>query len=319
MNHRLRVALVVGGLVLMAALVERVGAGTIARMVGRIGWAFVPVVLLYALHSVLRAVVLWIALGVHAVPFPDVLRIRFSGEAVEALTYTGPLLAEPAKGVLLTNRGVPPVHAFAAISLEYLLYTVSSSVFGAAAALLLLGRGPLPHGLHSAALALLVTMLAFIAGTVFAAVSGIGLIAPALRAAGAVAGRDRLAGAARAVAEVEHVLVEFLHARPAAVAVSLALETASHALLIAEVWVILAALRLHASLLDLLIIEGTAKLVAFLFFFVPGQLGATEGNYALIFPILALPVAAGLTLALVRRVRSLCIAAIGISAGSTMK
>jgi hypothetical protein len=318
MNHRLRVALVVGGLVLMAALVARVGAMTIVAMVGRVGWAFPLIVALYAAHSVLRAIVLWIGLGVHAVPFADVLRIRFSGEAVEALTYTGPLLAEPAKGVLLTGRGVPTVNAFAAISLEYLLYTVSSSAFGAAAAVLLLDRGPLPRGLHGAAIVLLVAMLAFIAGTAFAAISGIGLIAPAIRASGALIGRDRMAGVARAVADVEHVMVEFLHTRPGPVVASLMLETASHALLIAEVWAILRALALPAGLRDLLVIEGSAKLVAFVFFFVPGQLGATEGNYALIFPILGLPAAAGVTLALVRRVRSVCIAAIGIAAGSTI-
>ena len=65
-------------------------------------------------------------------------------------------------------------------------------------------------------------------------------------------------------------------------------------------------------------IEGSAKLVAFVFFFVPAQLGATEGSNALIFPIIGLPIAAGVTLALVRRVRSLCIAAIGIAASSTL-
>jgi hypothetical protein len=319
MNHRLKVALVIGGLVLMAALVERVGAMTIARMIGRIGWAFALIVVLYAVHSVIRAVVLWIALGVHAVPFVDVLRIRFSGEAVEALTYTGPLLAEPTKGVLLTNRGVPPVNAFAAISIEYLLNAVSSSVFGALAAVLLLNGGPLPRGLHGAAIALLVAMLAFIVGTAFAAISGIGLIAPTLHAAGAMVGHDRLTGAARAVADVERLLVEFLHARPGMVVASLVLETCSHLLLVSEVWVILAALGLQAGAIDLLTIEGSAKLVAFVFFFVPGQLGATEGTYALIFPILGLPAAAGLTLALARRVRSMFIAALGIAAGGTMK
>lgn len=319
MNSRLRLGLVVGGLLLMAVLVRRVGLPTIAGMVAQVGWAFIAMVVLYSVHSVFRALVLWVCLGVHAVPFIDVLRIRFSGEAVEALTYTGPLLAEPAKGMLLTSRGVPSVNAFAAISLEYLLYTASSAGFGAAAAALLLQHQPLPPGLHGAAVTLLIVMLGFIAGTIIAGVTGIGLIAPALRAVNAVIDGERIRSALAAVTAVERVLVEFLHTHPAKVLMSIGLECLSHALLMTDVWVVLHALHLPGTVRDLLVIEGSAKLVAFVFFFVPAQLGATEGSNALIFPIIGLPVAAGVTLALVRRVRSLVIAGIGIAASSTMR
>jgi len=319
MNPRFRVALVVGGLVLMAVLVRKVGPATIAGMLAQVGWAFLAMVLLYVVHSICRALVLWVCLGVHAVPFIDVLRIRLSGEAVEALTYTGPLLAEPTKGMLLTSRGVPTVNAFAAISLEYLLYTVSSAAFGAIAALLIMRHRPLPPGLHGAALALTIAMLAFIAATIVAGVTGTGLIAPAIRGANAIVGRDRLAVAVTAVADVERVLIEFLHTRPTRVLVSVVLECVSHALLITDAWVVLRALGLRPGLADLLVVEGSAKLVAFVFFFVPAQLGATEGSNALIFPIIGLPVAAGVTLALVRRIRSVCIAGIGIAASSTMR
>ena len=319
MSPRARLLLVTVGLSLMAALVVRVGVGTIAAMVARVGWAFPLIVALYTVHSTFRALVLWVSLGVHAVPFVDVLRIRFSGEAVEALTYTGPLLAEPAKGVLLTSRGVPPVNAFAAISLEYLLYTVTSAAFGALAALLLLRMGPLPPGLHGAALTLMFAMIGFIVLTFAAGVSGIGLIAPALRTINRLIHRERVTAAIERIMEVEMVLVAFLHTQPWRVALSVVLEAASHALLLSDVWVVLHALGLRVTVLDLLIIEGSTKLVAFVFFFVPAQLGATEGGYALIFPVLGLPVAAGLTLALLRRIRGMCIAGIGLAAGSTMR
>jgi hypothetical protein len=288
-------------------------------MLAQVGWAFAAMVLLYIVHSVCRAVVLWVCLGVHAVPFRDVLRIRFSGEAVEALTNTGPLLAEPTKGMLLTSRGVPAVNAFAAISLEYLLYTVTSAAFGAVAALLLLQHRPLPHGLGPAALTLLITMSAFIAGTILAGVTGVGLVAPALRGLNAMIAHDRIAAAVSGVSAVEAVLVEFLHRRPFRVGAAVALECLSHVLLMADVWVLLRALGLRPGIADLVLVEGSAKLVAFVFFFVPAQLGATEGSNALIFPIIGLPVAAGVTLALVRRIRSMCIAGIGIVAGSTMR
>jgi hypothetical protein len=149
-------------------------------------------------------------------------------------------------------------------------------------------------------------------------VTGVGLIAPSLRAMNAMLSRDRIAAAIGGIAEVERVLVDFLHQRVGRVVVALLLETASHVLLMAEVFVMLRSLAIGVSARDVLVIEGSAKLVAFVFFFVPAQLGATEGGNALIFPLLGLPVAAGVTLALVRRIRSVCIAGIGLVAGGTM-
>jgi len=318
MSPRARLLLVTLGLALMTALVIRVGVGTIATMVAQVGWAFPLIVALYVIHSAFRALVLWVALGVHAVPFLDVLRIRFSGEAVEALTYTGPLLAEPAKGLLLTSRGVPPVNAFAAISLEYLLYTVTSAGVGAIGALLLLRMGSLSPGLHAAALTLLITMVGFIVLTFAAGMSGIGLIAPALRTVNRLIRRERVTAAIESIMEVEMVLVAFLHTQPWRVVLAIVFEAASHALLMSDVWVVLHALGLQVNVFHLFVIEGSTKLVAFVFFFVPAQLGATEGGYALIFPLIGLPVAAGLTLSLLRRIRSMCIAGIGLAAGSTM-
>jgi hypothetical protein len=303
----------------MGALVARVGVGVVGRMIADAGWAFVIIVALYVIHSVVRAVVLWVALGVHAVPFGDVLRIRFAGEAVEALTYTGPLLAEPAKGMLLTRRGVPPINAFAAIALEFLLYSATSAVFGAIAAFLLLTHGPLPPGLHGAAVALLIAMVVFVIATIVAGATGIGLIAPSLRAVNAMIRHHRVAAAIRNVAEVEQVFVDFLHTHVWRVGAAVLLESVSHVLMATEVLVLLRAFGLQPSLYDVVVIEGSAKLVAFVFFFVPAQLGATEGGNALIFPVLALPVAAGVTVALIRRIRSLCIAGIGLAVSSTMR
>lgn len=319
MSTRARLLLVTLGLALMAALVIRVGVGTMASMIAQVGWAFPAIVGLYVIHSVFRALALWVALGVHAVPIVDVLRIRFSGEAVEALTYTGPLLAEPAKGMLLTSRGVPTVNAFAAVSLEYLLYSVTSAAFGAVAAWMLLRLESLPPGLHGAAVTLMIAMIAFIVLTFAAGISGLGLIAPGLRFINRLLHHERVTAAIESVMEVEMILVAFLHTRPWRVALAVVFELASHALLMSDVWVVLHALGFHPTLREPLIIEGSTKLVAFVFFFVPAQLGATEGGYALVFPMLGLPVAAGLTLSLLRRIRSMCIAGIGLAAGSTMR
>jgi hypothetical protein len=61
-----------------------------------------------------------------------------------------------------------------------------------------------------------------------------------------------------------------------------------------------------------LILEGGAKFIATAFAFIPGQMGASEGIYALLAGAIGLPTAAGLTLALVRRIRGLLVASVGV-------
>src|SRR5262249_13737655 len=113
---------------------------------------------------------------------------------------------------------------------------------------------------------------------------------------------------------MERVVLAFLHGRPARVAEVVAIEIVGHALLLAEIWVVLTALGIGFTFRDLVAIEGGAKPVGIAFFFIPGQLGAMEVVYTALFRAVGLSASAGLTLALVRRVRSLCVAAIGLFA-----
>ena len=71
---------------------------------------------------------------------PDVLRIRFAAEAVEMLTFTGPFLAEPAKGWMFVRRGVTLADAAGAIAFEYLTYTLVAADIALAALGVLLHR-----------------------------------------------------------------------------------------------------------------------------------------------------------------------------------
>ena len=90
LTRTVRLALLVLGLGVIALLVKRTGLRLLLRMVARIGWRFVAIVAIYALHVGLRAVALWRSVPRQAAAFVDVLRVRLSGEAVEMLTFTGP-------------------------------------------------------------------------------------------------------------------------------------------------------------------------------------------------------------------------------------
>lgn len=228
------------------------------------------------------------------------------------LTFTGPFLAEPAKGWLLTRRGLTTTDAFAAVLTEYLLDTVLSSCLAVTALWLLLWRGLLPTAARSGTAIVLALTVAFLFAFVYAAIAGVGLIVPVMRASGSVIGVQRAERVAGTFAPIEDVLVRFLHERPRHVVEVLAIETIAHGLLVLEVWVVLTALGLAFSWSTPLIVEGGVKFIAVVFAFVPGQFGASEGVYVLIARTLGLPAAAGLTLALVRRVRGLLVAAGGL-------
>ena len=104
---------------------------------------------------------------------------------------------------------------------------------------------------------------------------------------------------------VERVLVSFLHDQPARLGEVLAIEAVAQSLLMLEICVVLASLGATLSVREPLIIEGGGKLTVIAFFFIPGQVGAAEAVSASLLRAVGLPASAGLTLAFVRRIRSL--------------
>ena len=275
MPRWLRLLLVAAGAVVLTMLIRNVGAKTVADLLLRVGWAFPIVALLYLAHVCVRAFALWRT--VTGARLRDVLHVRLSGEAVEMLTFTGPFLAEPAKGVMLTKYGVSKADAIRAIATEYALYTVSSAWLAVLALSLLVSRGVLPPALHTPVLWIIAAMVIFTVGAAIAAIVGwIPLTATRL-------------------AQV------------------VGIELTGQALLVCEILVTIHALGFPFSSLQSMIVEGAVKFISIAFFFVPGQLGAQESVYTMLFASLGLPGAIGLTMALVRRVRALIVAAIALA------
>jgi lysylphosphatidylglycerol synthase-like protein len=305
------VAIMLAGLTALALVVRHIGPATIGGLIRQIGWSFWLITMLYAAHTALRGVALWQTLPPGAIPLLDVIGIRFGAEGVEMLTLTGPFLAEPAKAWLLHRRGIDTPAAFGAVAAEYLLYNLTAAWLGAGALGILLSRDALLSGLKVPAEGLLVGVAALTVGCAVTAVTGRGLIASSVHAiARRVAPRRADAAVAR-VGRVEGVLVAVLHDDPRRLAAMLAVELAGHALLALEIFVTLHALGLNAGPRSAFIIEGAVKWIGALFFFVPGQIGVSEGIYAVLLPAVGLPAAAGVTIALVRRARALLIGGLG--------
>ncbi len=301
----------VAALTALILVVRHFGLATIAGLIRQIGWSFWLITLLYAAHTALRGVALWQTLPPGAIPLVDVIAIRFGAEGVEMLTLTGPFLAEPAKAWLLHRRGIETPAAFGAVAAEYLLYNLTAAWLGSVALGILLSRGALLHALNAPAEGLLAGVAALTIGCAVTAVTGRGLVASSVQAIARRVAPRRADAAVASVRRVEGVLVAVLHDDPRRLAAMLAVELAGHALLAIEIFVTLDALGLPGGLGSAFIIEGAVKWIGALFFFVPGQIGVSEGIYAILLPAVGLPAAAGVTIALVRRARALIVGGLG--------
>lgn len=93
-----------------------------------------PVLLLGGVHHATRALALHACvLRPGVLRYRDALAIRLSGEAIQSLTFTGPVLSQPTKAWLLEGHGLTLKEGFAATITEYLIcsfVTAAMSIAG---------------------------------------------------------------------------------------------------------------------------------------------------------------------------------------------
>jgi len=254
-SRTLRILLLVAGLSVIGLLIRQTGARLVWSMLLRLGWSFPVVVGLYATYLGTRAVALWRAAPAGAVRLMDVVRVRLSGDVIETLTFTGPILAEPAKGWFLMRYGLTATDAFATVVVEFVLYDIVTAVLEIVALSMLLSTGAIPPAVRPVAMAALAIPIVFLTACASAAITGVGIIVPMLQWSRVVVGKSAARWATDRVAPIERVLVDFLHVQHRRLAEVLAIEAVSHTLLILEVWIVLKALGFTGAM-HALIIEG---------------------------------------------------------------
>jgi uncharacterized protein (TIRG00374 family) len=248
------------------------------------------------------------------VTFADAFSIRLSGEAVEFLTFSGPFLAEPAKAWLLHRRGLTPSEGFAATLIEYLVYSFIAAGMSIVAMVWLLVGFPMTRRLHAVVIAILVGQGLFLAIS-FATISTrfylIGTIIQRVSRLPVV--RQRFHPDMNAVNRMEDLLLAVLRDRPHQLISIVMFEFVAHALQLVELYAIMRSFHLAFSLSTVFLIEAASKFMSAAFFFIPGQVGAAEGTYAILFELVGLPAAAGFAVPFVRRIRTLLVSAAGIA------
>jgi lysylphosphatidylglycerol synthase-like protein len=310
-----RIALLVAGTALLVVLLWRLGPAEILETLAQIGWYFVPILLLGGAHQATRALALKACIRQRgALRYRDAVAIRLSGEAVQTLTLTGPVLAEPTKAWLLERRGLSFRQGFAATLTEYIIYSFVSAVMAIVGLVTLVIRFTPSATITTIAIAIVAMCSVFLAAAAIAITRRfylIGTLVATLIRVGVLRGRFK--PDIDAVHGIEDLLLAVLHDAPIRLVAVAALEIVAQALLVFELFWLLRAIHIALPALSVFLIEAWAKFFDFVFLLVPLQVGVLEGTYASIFSVLGLPLTGGFVLAFVRRARSLAIAGVGLA------
>ena len=311
----LRLVLLLGALVLLVLLVWQLGLRDVLDAFRRIGWYFLPAFVLGGAHHATRAFALRACvLRPGLLRYGDALAIRLSGEAVQSLTSTGPVLSQPTKAWLLEARGLSLQEGFAATITEYLICSFVTAAMSIAGLWYLVVRFAPPFAVRTLAVGLACLFAVFLIASAVAIARRfylIGTIIAGLARIGVL--RGRLRPDMPWINRMEDLLLIILRDSPARFITITLIEVAAQALLVLELFWLLRGLAMVTPISWAFVIEGAVKAIGILFLFIPMQLGVSEGAYALVFRVMGLSAAAGFALAFVRRVRTLAVAGVGLT------
>jgi len=301
------------GVGLFVYLVKETGLSTVVRYLAMMGWGFVWILALSAARNCARAGSWYFSIepAQRRITFWQLINVMLAGEAIKYLTATGPLLSEPAKAAKVRRR-VPLLQGFSSVLIENLIYYLTVFVFmlaGLPAVALLTG---VPGNLKLAgyfivstiAVAVLLMWLAirwrwFVVGRALEQTARL-----TARREHKATPQRRIEMIALQVRAVEDNLYSFYERRRAAFFLIFSLNMCAHVINIIEVCIILALLKLPAEISVGFVVEAATKVINMVFFFVPTRAGVYESGNAVLLQALGMTAAAGVALAIIRKLRA---------------
>jgi uncharacterized protein (TIRG00374 family) len=303
--------LLVGGLVLFGVLLYEVGPRVVLANLRVAGWGILFVVSQEALAYGCNTLGWWYAFPASgpAVGFRRLMAVRVAGDAVNYITPTATLGGEFVRVRMLREHvsGTPVV---ASVAIAKLSQTVAQMGFIVAGLAIVLRATPLPTPLRQGVFASLVVMAA-VAVPLFVAQRR-GLSTPLVRGLTAL-GFSRSARAVAARFEnLDHEIAAFHAAGTSNFLRSMACFFVGWSLGALEVSLGLFLLHIPLTVERVLAIEILSTTIDAILFFVPGKVGTQEGGKVLIFVMLGLDPGQGLSFALMRRIREMVWAGVGL-------
>jgi hypothetical protein len=302
-HHLLTGAATLGGAVLFAYALRGADVGEIVGGIRRVGWGLAAILALAGLRFLVRAECWRLCMPPGTrLTLTQAFGAFLAGDALGSVTPLGLLASEPAK-VFLTRHHLATRDAVASLAAENLVYG-ASVVAMVGAGLVVLLSSVAPPAAWSAAI-----VIALVAGAAGAAI--------AWRLLQGTWNDDRGTRPwwRERLARVRMSVLGLWAGQPSRLWRAFALDLVFHALAVFEIYLTLQWLLGDRSptLAQAVVFEALNRVVTVAFKFVPFRLGVDEALSGALAPLLAVNPAAGVALALVRKVRNLAWAAIGLA------
>jgi len=301
----------ISGVILFVFLLHKLGVRTVVINLRLVGWGIAPIVLQEILAYTANTFG-WRAAFSSPRPriaFTKLLAARIAGDAVNYLTPTATLGGEFVRTRYLHGHA-ESTSLVASVAVAKLSQTIGQIAFVVIGLALVLEDTPLPatvrHGL-------LAGLAGFSALTVVLIVAQRhGMFAPLLGFAQRLGLPERAPAFTRRLQRLDEEIARFHGDTSGALLLSSASFGVGWALGVLEIYLILWFLGVPASVHRALTIEVLSVAIDGMLFFVPAKVGTQEGGKVLIFTVLGLDPGKGLALGIVRRIRELTWALIGM-------
>jgi putative membrane protein len=301
----------IGGLLLLGFLIRELGAAAVLANLQLVGWGMVPIILQEAV-SYLANTLGWLAAFPQprpAIPLLQLVQARMAGDAVNYTTPTATLGGEFVRTRLLRGRAAN-TSIVASVAVAKLAQTVGQIAFVLVGLAIVLDDTPLPAATRYGLLFGLAVFSALVIGLVF--VQRRGMFAPLLRLFERLGLPARAPEVARRLQRLDDEIARIHANANGAFVLSSACFFVGWCMGVVEIYLILWFLGVPVSVHRALTVEVLSVAIDGMLFFVPAKAGTQEGGKVLIFTVLGLDPAKGLALGIIRRIRELTWASVGL-------
>ena len=301
-QHVLTAVAAAGGLALFAYAVRDAGADQILSGVSRVGWGIIPILFLAGLRFVLRAEAWRLCMPVESrFHLTDAFKAFLAGDALGNVTPLGLIASEPAK-VFLARHHLATNEAVSSLALDNLVYALSVIAMIALGLIVMLLTVALPFEAQEWSVATRRPVGVIAAGS--------WRLLTRRTASNRPDGRGLIARLSR----LRHAITEFSTHNPRRLWKAFTFDVAFHAVAVFEAFLALQWLLGDRSptLAEAVMFESLNRVVTVVFKFVPLRVGVDEALSGAFAPVLGVNPVAGVSLAVIRKVRSLFWMGIGL-------
>jgi glycosyltransferase 2 family protein len=310
MPRRVQLGMLVGGAALLVLLVRDNDPAALSANLRLAGWGIVLVIGQEIAAVVANTLGWWAAFPRPrpAVAFRHLVAARLAGDAFNYVTPTASIGGEFVRGHVLVGRA-SRMELATSIAVAKVCQTIAQVAFIVVGVTYALATSALPRVLRVEISTLTVALIVAAGGLLVAQRRG--LFGGLARILGALDRRGRFGHLGSRLRRLD-VEIARAHRSHASIAASCAWFFGGWALGVLEIYLILWLLALPATFTLALTIETLSQVIDAVLFFVPAKLGTQEGGKVVIFTALGIDATKGLSLALIRRLRELVWAAVGL-------